>query len=162
MTSRFGEIEIPDESSINFPEGVVGFKECSEFVIFDCGDDGVFKWLQSCNKDDVAFVICEAHLIIPEYRIILGQKELDALSAKSVDELITCLILCIPENPHDMTANLLGPIVFNAEKRVGMQLVLINPDYSTKYKVFADPEQETGDKGEKEAEGQAPESKGGK
>ncbi len=143
VTSRFGEIEVPDDSVINFPEGVVGFKECNKFVIFDCSDDGVFKWLQSCDKDDVAFVICEASMIVPEYQAILGQKELDALQAKDLSELVTCLILCIPEDPKEMTANLLGPIVFNAEKRVGMQMVLINPGYSTQYKVFADPDNDS-------------------
>lgn len=145
-TSRFGEIEIPDDSNIHFPEGIVGFKECKEFVIFDCGDEGVFKWLQSCEKDDVAFVICEARLIIPDYSIILGNKELDILGTKSAEELVICLILCIPPDPKDMTANLLGPVVFNIEKRIGMQLVLINPDYSTKYKVFVDGD--SGDAGE--------------
>jgi flagellar assembly factor FliW len=139
QTSRFAEIEVPDESLIHFPEGVVGFKECIRFVIFDCGDDGVFKWLQSADRPDVAFVICEAQLIVPDYQVMIGHLEMDLLEAGSLDELVTCLILSIPDDPNEMTANLLGPIVFNSEKRIGKQLVLINPEYSTKHKVFADP-----------------------
>jgi flagellar assembly factor FliW len=135
-TSRFGEIDVPDDSVITFPEGVVGFKDCTDFVIFDCGEDGVFKWLQSCDKEDIAFVICEAHLLVPDYHVIIGQKEKEALQIKSVEEAVVCLILCIPEDPQKMTANLLGPIIFNSEAKVGLQLVLVNPDYSTRHYVF--------------------------
>lgn len=137
-TSRFGEIEVPDESRIEFPEGIVGFKECRGFVIFDCGEDGVFKWLQSVERPEIAFVICEAHLIVPEYKVMVGRQELEALQLEDLEEAVVCLILCIPADPKEMTANLLGPIVFNPDKRLGAQLVLVNAEYTTKYRVFAD------------------------
>ncbi|MHC4885373.1 MAG: flagellar assembly protein FliW [Planctomycetota bacterium] len=142
LTSRFGEIEVDDATLISFPEGVVGFKESTRFVIFDCGDEGVFEWLQSVDNPEVAFVICEAQMIKPDYRVMIGKKEMGELEAESLDELLTCLILCIPEDPTKMTANLLGPIVFNTEKRLGMQLVLMNPDYSTRYPVFQEAPEE--------------------
>ncbi|MFW5858343.1 MAG: flagellar assembly protein FliW [Planctomycetota bacterium] len=136
QTSRFGEIEVPEESAIAFPEGIVGFKDCTRFVIFECGDEGVFKWLQSADRPEIAFVICEAHLIVPNYQVMIGEKERSLLKLQSLDDAVVCLILCIPTDPQEMTANLLGPIVFNAEERVGMQLVLVNPEYSTKHRVF--------------------------
>lgn len=147
QTSRFGEIEVPDESVIRFPEGIVGFRETTEFVMFDCGDEGVFKWLQSSQDPEIAFVICEANLIIPGYQIIVGKKELSALEAETTDELLVALILSIPEDPREMTANLLGPLVFNVEKRSGMQVVLINPAYSTRFKVFASADDASASKG---------------
>ena len=138
-TSRFGEIEVPEESAITFPEGIVGFKECTRFVIFDCGDEGVFKWLQSIDRPEIAFVICEAHLIVPDYKVMIGEKERALLSLASLEDAVVCLILYIPPDPQEMTANLLGPVLFNAEARLGMQLVLVNPEYSTKHRVFDAP-----------------------
>jgi flagellar assembly factor FliW len=143
VTSRFGEIDVPEDTAITFPEGIVGFKDCTRFVMFDCGDDGVFKWLQSVDRPEIAFVICEAHLIVPEYRAMVGRKELRVLNLDDPADAVVCLILCIPPDPKEMTANLLGPIVFNSEERLGMQLVLVNPEYSTKYRVFASEGEET-------------------
>lgn len=141
QTSRFGEIEVPDETLITFPNGIIGFKDAARFVIFECGDDGLFKWLQSCDQPGVAFVICEASIIKPDYQIIIGDGEAKLLELDNVEDGAVCLILNIPEKMEEATANLLGPIVMNAESRLGMQLVLINPDYSTKYPIFASGEE---------------------
>ncbi len=143
-TTRFGEIEVPDESLITFPEGVVGFKDAHGFVIFDCGDQGIFKWLQSTDIPELAFVICEAPLIVPQYQVIIGPKEQDILELQKTEDAAVCLILVIPEDPQETTANLLGPIVMNSESRLGMQLVLVNPEYSTRYKIFQPAENEGG------------------
>lgn len=144
-TTRFGEIDLPDESLITFPEGIVGFPHATGFVIFDCGDDGIFKWLQSVNVPELAFVICEATLIVPQYQIAIGRKEQDVLRLERPEDAAVCLILSIPPNPADMTANLVGPIVMNAESRLGMQLVLVNPEYDTRYRVFAAADPSTGE-----------------
>lgn len=135
-TSRFGEIEIPDSTLITFPDGMIGFPENKNFVIFDCGEDGVFKWLQSCERPELAFVICDAHLVLADYKIVLGHKETETLGLSNPDDAAVVLIVIIPKNPMDATANLLGPIVMNSATRIGMQLVLVNPAYSTKHRIF--------------------------
>lgn len=135
-TSRFGEIEVQDEALITFPEGVIGFPDATRFVIFDCGDEGVFKWLQSCDRPELAFVICEADLILPSYKVMIGQKEKELLQLARVEDAAVVLILIIPANAMEATANLLGPIVMNSASRIGMQIVLVNPDYSTRHRIF--------------------------
>lgn len=135
-TSRFGEIEVPDDSMITFPEGVIGFKDARGFVIFDCGEDGIFKWLQSTEIPELAFVICEASLLLPTYKVMMGRQEQELLQIESPDDAVVCLILVIPDDPSQATANLLGPIVMNSMNRIGMQMVLVNPEYSTKFKIF--------------------------
>ena len=136
-TSRFGEIEVPDETVITFEQGVIGFEDAKRFVIFDCGEEGIFKWLQSCDRPELAFVICEANLIVPDYQLIMGDKERKSLQLEQAQDAVVCLILVIPEDPQEATANLLGPIVMNAASRLGMQLVLVNPNYTTRYRIFS-------------------------
>lgn len=135
-TSRFGEIEVTDDSLITFPDGIIGFKDAKGFVIFECGDQGVFKWLQSVSIPELAFVICEASLALPNYQVALSPKDQDLLQLKDAADAAICLILVIPDDPQETTANLLGPIVMNSSSRLGMQLILVNPDYSTRYKIF--------------------------
>lgn len=136
QTTRFGEIEVPDEAIINFPLGIVGFKDSRRFVIFDCGEQGIFKWLQSADLPDLAFVVCESHLIVPDYQVIIRPEEQELLKLDNTDDAAICLILVIPENPQEATANLLGPIVMNSTSRIGTQLVLVNAEYNTRYKIF--------------------------
>ncbi|MDR3211020.1 MAG: flagellar assembly protein FliW [Planctomycetota bacterium] len=135
-TSRFGDKEVPEETLLVFPEGVIGFKDATRFVMFECSDDGIFKWLQSCDRPELAFVICEASLIVPGYKIVIGEKERQVLKLEKTDDAVVCLILVIPKDPTEATANLLGPLVMNAESRLGMQVVVVNPLYSTRHRLF--------------------------
>ncbi|MDR1535348.1 MAG: flagellar assembly protein FliW [Planctomycetota bacterium] len=144
-TSRFGDKVVPDESLLVFPEGVIGFREATRFVMFECSDDGIFKWLQSCDRPELAFVICEANIIVPSYEIVIGEKESQLLKLKDPGDAVVCLILVIPRNPAEATANLLGPLVMNTETRLGIQVVVVNPQYSTRYRLFKDPGREAGE-----------------
>ena len=138
-TSRFGDKEVPDDALLIFPEGVIGFRDATRFVIFECSDDGIFKWLQSCDRPELAFVICEANIIVPNYQILIGEKERQVLKLERPEDAAVCLILVIPKDPMEATANLLGPLVMNTETRLGMQVVVVNPQYSTRYRLFRDP-----------------------
>jgi flagellar assembly factor FliW len=138
-TSRFGDKEVPDDALLTFPEGVIGFRDATRFVMFECTDDGLFKWLQSCDRPDLAFVICEAGAIVANYQILIGDKERQVLKLEKSEDAVVCLILVIPKDPSEATANLLGPLVMNTETRLGMQIVVVNPQYSTRYRLFRDP-----------------------
>ena len=142
-TSRFGDKDVPDDALLVFPEGVIGFRDATRFVMFECSDDGIFKWLQSCDRPELAFVICEANIIMPSYQILIGEKERQLLKLAKPEDAVVCLILVIPKNPADATANLLGPLVMNTETRMGIQVVVVNPQYSTRYRLFKSPDQET-------------------
>ncbi len=141
-TSRFGDKEVPDEALLTFPEGVIGFRDATRFVMFECTDDGLFKWLQSCDRPDLAFVICEASIIMANYQILIGDKERQTLNLDKPEDAVVCLILVIPKDPSQATANLLGPLVMNTETRLGMQIVVVNPQYSTRYRLFRDPNEQ--------------------
>jgi flagellar assembly factor FliW len=144
-TSRFGDKEVPDDALLTFPEGVIGFRDATRFVMFECTDDGLFKWLQSCDRPDLAFVICEASAIVANYQILIGDKERQVLKLDKPEDAVVCLILVIPKDPTQATANLLGPLVMNTETRIGMQIVVVNPQYSTRYRLFRDPNSDPND-----------------
>jgi flagellar assembly factor FliW len=53
--------------------------------------------------------------------------ELEALSVKKPGDCAIYLIVTIPENePQKMTANMQGPVLINAEKKIGRQVISIN------------------------------------
>ena len=136
-TSRFGDIDLPAATVITFPEGIIGFPNAGRWVIFECGDEGIFSWLQSCDFPDLAFVICDAQRILPNYQVAVGGKECELLNLRRPEDGVVALIMVIADDPLETTANLLGPIIMNVETRLGMQLALLNPNYTTRYRIFA-------------------------
>jgi len=137
-TTRFGEVQVPDSAVIRFPEGLVGFRDARKFVIFDCPEGTPFKWLQAVEQPELALVICDPLLFKPDYRVEITAEELNSLELDRPDDGVVCVILVVPPDPRQMTANLMGPIVFNAGARLGRQFVLMDTEYTTKYLIFQD------------------------
>jgi len=135
-TSRFGEVTVADSAAISFPEGLVGFPDARTFVIFEGPEGTPFKWLQSVDRPELAFVICDPLYFKGDYRVAVPNAELAELKLGGPGDAVISVILSIPPDPWRMTANLLGPVVFNAERRIGKQLVLSGTEYSTKHPVF--------------------------
>ncbi len=137
-TSRFGEVTVEESAVISFPEGVVGFPDVRRFVIFDGPEGTPFKWLQAVDRPELAFVICDPALFKPDYQVGATKEHLASLKLAKPEDAVICVILSVPTDPWKMTANLLGPVVFNAESKLGRQLVLSGPEYTTKHPVFPD------------------------
>jgi flagellar assembly factor FliW len=131
-------VNVEDSAVISFPEGIVGFPGVRGFVIFDGPEGTPFKWLQSIDQPELAFVVCDPLLFKSDYRVSVNREELASLEMENTEDAVICVILSIPADPWKMTANLLGPVIFNAEKRLGKQLVLSGPEYTTKHAVFPD------------------------
>lgn len=136
-TSRFGEVAVDESAVISFPEGVLGFPESRRFVIFDGPEGTPFKWLQAVDDPALAFVICDPFLFKSDYRPALPEAELAPLAIEKSEDLVVCVILSIPADPWQMTANLLGPLIFNASRKLGRQVVLAGTEYPVKHPVFA-------------------------
>jgi len=135
-TTRFGELEVGEDELIRFPRGLVGLPELTGFFMFDGPEGTPFKWLQSTDRPELAYVICDPVLFIPEYRVKVTVDDLAPVEVKAVDDAVVATILSVPEDWRLMTANLVGPLVFNVPKRLGMQLVIGEPGCSVKHRVF--------------------------
>ena len=51
--------------------------------------------------------------------------------------VVLCLVV-IPDDPSQMTANLMGPLVMNADKRLGKQVVLHDSSHSPRARLLPD------------------------
>ena len=135
-TSRFGTVEINEEQIFTFPMGLLGFAKYKEFVVIDHTEESPFKWLQSVEEGSLAFIITDPLFFVGDYQIGVRRAELSMLNVQSEEDLVVSVIMTIPQNPQDMTANLLAPLIFNMRNRKGMQHVLTNSNYSVKYFVL--------------------------
>lgn len=140
-TSNFGQIEIEKEKIINFPQGLLGFPDEKQFIIInDEDEENSFQWLQSLDQPDLAFVIINPFLIYEDYDIKISKTIKDKLEIGDIKDLAIYSIVVIPQDVEKMTANLLGPLVINVNKKIGKQIILDDNRYTTKHYIFGQNE----------------------
>ncbi len=132
-TSRFGELEVPENLIIRMTKPVLGFEQLKRYVIVETLDFEPFKWFQSVDDPQVAFVIVNPLLFFPDYTIEVNPREIDELRVDNVREINTYAIVTIPQEYTRMTANLQGPLLVNTRTNLAKQLVLVNSTYRIKH-----------------------------
>ena len=138
-TVRFGEVSVDDELIIQFIEPVLGFQDSQRFVILDHAENSPFKWLQSADEPELAFVVTNPKFFGIEYEFLLSDEIASKLLLENAEDALVLTIVNIPQNdPGKMTANLLGPIVINQASRKAMQVVLNESGYDTKTRLIPD------------------------
>ena len=138
-TTRFGDLEIDEKKVIHMPDGILGFPSYKRFYIMD-HKNTPFKWFQSIDNPDLAFVIINPLLIEPHYRIEIPRSEVASLDISDEKDVLVMVIISIPEDPAQMTANLQGPLVINTKKMLAKQLVLMDDRYTTRHYILSQPE----------------------
>jgi flagellar assembly factor FliW len=114
--------------SIDFPDGLVGFDGPQRFVLVRWGgDDSPFSLLRSVADDDLAFVVVPPAAFFADYELEIDDDTADRIGLTSGDDALVLVIVSIPGDVQDATANLLGPLVVNMQNLTGVQAVL-NPD----------------------------------
>jgi len=141
-TSRFGKIEYGKSEIITMVRGILGFDENIRFIVVNLEGQEPFKWLQSLEDPDLAFLMIEPTYLNTGYIVEINPNDLITLKANSVDEIAIYVLVSIPRNrPSLMSANLQAPIAINKNRMKAMQLVLSESDYLTDQAIFDKLEQ---------------------
>jgi len=138
QTSRFGEIEVEEDQIFSFPSGLIGFSEERRFVIREDEAAAPFRWLQAIDTQDLAFVMIEPHVSISNYELVLTNDHLKKLNAEKTEDLSVYSLVTMAKKMEDVTINLQGPLLFNLEKRLGIQIIVQDSRYSTRHSLFAE------------------------
>lgn len=137
-TTRFGTIDVKEEQVITLTEGMLGFSECSRYTLMDDEIGEPFMWMQSLDIPSLAFVVIDPAIILPSYHFSVKKDQIKNLNTDNVDDLQVYVIVTMAANILDVTVNLQGPLVVNKNKRVGLQVVLNDPNFSTRHPLFTD------------------------
>ncbi len=148
QTTRFGELDIDKSRIITFTEGIFGFQQCRTYVLLDHEKNSPFKWLQSTEKPDLAFVLIDPMIVIPDYQATVSSDEIKDLELTSPDKAVVVCIVTIAKGCTSVTANMVGPIIMNFDKMLAKQVILNNSNYSLRHNIITsmknkEPEKET-------------------
>ncbi len=133
---KFGILEVPDDKVIKMARPILGFEQLATFCLVERDDARPFMWFQSVEEPAVSFVVVNPAVFFPEYRIEVNPAEIAEISIQNLEMVETYVIVTIPENAEEMTANLQGPIIINTENCLAKQLILVNSDYQVQHQVF--------------------------
>lgn len=134
-TRRHGELEVPEDKILEFPAGLLGFRDATRFAIMEDDRGLPFKWLQCLDAGDLAFLVAEPAAFFTNYELEIPDEVLESLEIQGEDEVLVLLILTYRQDRKVITANLQGPLVLNSRNQKGRQLVLQVASYSTRYPV---------------------------
>jgi len=130
-TTRFGQIEVDGSRLIKFPKGLLGFPDNQEYALVQTNDEGNFFWLQSVDRPELAFVVCDPLLFVPDFQVPVKPDDLERISIKSMDDVQVLIV--VNKNGQTLTGNLQGPLIINVVNHQGRQLVLSEKKYSTRH-----------------------------
>jgi len=138
QTSRFGPLSVDDEKLIHFPEGILGFPSHQDYALVQTGDGSAFYWLQSVDRPELAFVVCDPRLFVADYQVPVNADELQAIGVHGVESAQVFII--VNKVNGMLTGNLQGPLVVNIGNRQARQWVLSDRRYGTRHPLMRLPE----------------------
>jgi flagellar assembly factor FliW len=139
-TSRFGRLEVDGERLIRFEQGILGFPQQDRYALIQTGDGSSFYWLQAVDRAELAFVVCDPRLFVPEYRVPIKKEELSFLGL--ADASGAQVFVIVNKVGDLMTGNLQGPLVVNLDTRAARQLVLSDRRFSTRHPLMRLPQRQ--------------------
>ena len=108
-SSRFGTLEIPQDSVIEFPQGLIGLGG-SRYAIVPSGNDGAFSWLHSLDDPSLALPVANPWHFFADYAVELSDEESAGITADPSDVEVWVTVRA-GSQLSDFYANLRAPIL---------------------------------------------------
>ena len=134
---QLGEMEVPAEKILQFTQGLFAFEEYKKYFILDPEEkDFPFRLLKSLEEESLGFIITDPFLFKPDYEFELDEETLQELEIEKPEDILTYVLLVIPDKVEEISANLAAPVIVNMAKQLAKQVILQCGDYPTKYMIF--------------------------
>lgn len=138
-TKVFGEVDIDDGKIIEFPKGIIGFPELTQFALIHDEEKGVgagIRWLQSMQEPAFAMPVMDPLIVCPEYNPEVEDELLKDLGELNGDNLLVLVTVTVPSDLTKMSVNLRGPIVINSQTRKASQVIVEGDAYAVKFPIY--------------------------
>ena len=119
-----GPVTTGPDAHFEFPAGLFAFESCRRFALVPSGRDGLW-WLQSVEHPALTFLLADPFRFYPGYEVQVPPTELAQLGDPAEGALAVFVIVTLPHAEGEgATANLRAPVLLDAARRIGRQVVL--------------------------------------
>ena len=132
VTTRFGEITVPEEDVFTFRWGLPGFGFLRDFVVLALEDQKPYVWLQSLERPEIALPLIDPWALFDDYDPQLPAVTAAVMEIERPDEFCLMCVCVVGPDAKELTVNLLAPVVINLRARIGRQVMLEDSDYSVR------------------------------
>ncbi len=133
-----GRLEINQSEIYAFPSGIPGFEDQKRFIVVKPEADSPFAYLQSMDRPELVLLVADPFLFFSDYDFDISDQTVSELKIERPEQVEVWCVVTVPDSLEEATANLLAPIVVNADAKIGKQTVLATGEYRTKHALFPD------------------------
>jgi flagellar assembly factor FliW len=119
QTSRFGTVRIDPDRVLDFPGGIPGFAGLRRFVLLWADAREIFWWMQSLEVPEVAFLVTDPGLWVPDFSVPLGHELRRSLGLAEGED--AAVLAIVARSGDRLTANLHSPLVIHPAAGRGVQ-----------------------------------------
>ncbi|EEG76540.1 flagellar assembly protein FliW [Dethiobacter alkaliphilus] len=123
----------PSKLTLTMTPPLMGFEDTTTYTLQPLPDNACFFTLEA--QDGPSFILTKPHFFFPDYRVQVKQSDLANIKAEGTEPDVY-LIVTVPEKVSDMSANLMAPLLVNAQKGLACQHVMHDSPYSTRHYLF--------------------------
>lgn len=109
-STRFGDLEVPEEALIEFPDGLIGVGG-RRFALLTREESGAFKWLQEVERGELALPVTDPFPFFPDYEVRISDAEAERIGVSEPAEADVLVIVRAAGALEDFSVNLLAPIL---------------------------------------------------
>ena len=109
-SSRFGDIQVPEDALIDFPYGLIGLPS-GRHALVTSGGDAAFKWLHSVEASGLALPVADPLLFFPDYAVDLTHHDAARIELSASDEPAVYVTIRVASGGESLTANLCAPVL---------------------------------------------------
>lgn len=133
--------EIPEAEQrniITFQNGILGFEDVHEYLLYHEDDSNIIWSLQAADSDTPSFIVIDPFTIVEDYHPELSKKDLASFGETDVSSLCFLVIAVIKAELSESVVNLKAPIVIDINTKQAKQIILEDSEYPIRYRLFAD------------------------
>jgi len=137
------EVQSPETSgqnTIHFKEGILGFEDIHEYVLYHEDENNIIWSLQAAESDIPSFIVVDPYTVLSSYSPVLSKQQLESFGETDTADLCFLAIAVIKPDLTDSVINLKAPIVININTRQARQVILEESDYPIRYRLFENKE----------------------
>ena len=135
-STRFGEVELPDEAIVEFPSGLIGLRG-TRYALLPHGEDGTFVWLHSMDDPDLALPLTKPWSFFPRYEVELSDSEAERIGVSDPAQAEVFVTVRAADEAKNFSANLRAPIIISSGR--GFQVINEADDAPVRAPLFAQP-----------------------
>ena len=109
-STRFGAIEVPDESVLEFPNGLIGLGG-TRYTLIAREESAPFLWLHSLDDPSLAIPVTNPWFFFTSYEVEVSDAEAERIGVSDASQADVYVTVRAGEAIEDFRANLRAPIL---------------------------------------------------